>query len=69
MHQLPHPPGLGVDEAALDDLIASAARPAGKAEDPKKAKKEKDKSSKMMYSDNDLSPEEKMATLRQYALA
>jgi len=68
--QMGQPPNLngGVDDAALDDLIASATRPAAKAEDPRKSKKEKDKNSKMIYSDNDISPEEKMAGLARYAI-
>ena len=33
----------------------------------KKAKKDKDKDVKLVYSDNDISPEEKMATLSRYA--
>jgi len=33
----------------------------------KKSKKEKDKAMKMVYSDNDVSPEEKMAKMARYA--
>ena len=33
----------------------------------KKAKKEKDKNTKMVYSDNEVSPEEKMAKMPRYA--
>jgi hypothetical protein len=71
------------DEAALDELIASATRPPPKAadegkrddgrkdegkraEDGKKASN-KDKNSKMVYSDNDVSPEEKIASLLRFA--
>jgi hypothetical protein len=35
----------------------------------KKTKKEKDKNSKMVYSDNEISPEEKMARMPRYAFA
>lgn len=60
----------------MDDLIASAGRPAEtqkpadsqhpKKEEDSKAKKEDDKR-KLVYSDNDVSPEEKMAKLARYA--
>jgi hypothetical protein len=57
----------GPDDAALDELIASATRPA-KVEEPKKSsKKDKDKNSRMVYSDSNVSPEERMATLRRFA--
>lgn len=69
---------------SLDDLLSGAAKDADKAEssmsnkvelkaeDPqeeKKSKKEKDKNTKLVYSDNDVSPEEKMAQLPRYAFA
>ena len=43
-----------------------------KVEEPveeKKAKKEKDKNMKLIYSDNEVSPEEKMAQMPRYAFA
>ena len=67
---------------AVDDLVSTAAADADKAlaatesqaepkteEQPgeKKAKKEKEKPVKMVYSDNEISPEEKMAKLPRYA--
>ncbi|KAL8669112.1 MAG: hypothetical protein Q9168_006284 [Polycauliona sp. 1 TL-2023] len=66
---------------SLDDLVSGAARDAAQAtnastnETPaeaaeeKKGKKEKDKNAKLVYSDNDVSPEEKMAHLPRYAFA
>lgn len=64
---------------SLDDLVSGAARdadkaatavsstkPAAKAEEAsedKKGKKDKDKNMKLVYSDNEVSPEEKMAYL------
>jgi hypothetical protein len=59
---------------SLDELVAGAARAAENAEANaaealKKLKKEKDKdkNTKMIYSDNEVSPEEKMARLPRYA--
>jgi hypothetical protein len=66
---------------AIDELIANATAPkdtvsaaAEPAEAPalakeKKSKKDKDKPSKLVYSDNEVSPEEKMARLSRYAFA
>lgn len=81
-HAMP-PSGIQAGEAAhqtsetttsLDDLVSSAAREAdksgSKAETPtieKKTKKDKDKPVKLVYSDNETSPEEKMAKLPRYA--
>lgn len=69
--QAPAPSG---DATSLDDLVGSAARNAGKADvkapdngADKKAKKEKDKATKLIYSDDRISPEEKMASLPRYA--
>ncbi|KAI9816706.1 MAG: hypothetical protein M1832_004994 [Thelocarpon impressellum] len=58
--------------ASLDDLVASAARDNAKPEaqaPEKKTKKEKDKDKAMrlVYSDEKISPEEKMASLPRYA--
>ncbi len=36
-------------------------------QEEKKGKKEKEKNTKLVYSDNDVSPEEKMAQLPRYA--
>ncbi|MCJ1470543.1 hypothetical protein MMC07_009189 [Pseudocyphellaria aurata] len=67
---------------SLDDLLSGAAKDADRAEssmsvkaelkveDPqedKKSRKDKDKNTKLVYSDNDVSPEEKMAQLPRYA--
>ena len=67
---------------SLDDLLSGAAKDAEKAsetkpdmpkvEEPmeeKKGKKEKDKNMKLIYSDNEVSPEEKMAQMPRYAFA
>ena len=40
---------------------------AGEGADEKKSKKEKDKSMKLIYADNEVSPEEKMAKMARYA--
>jgi hypothetical protein len=68
--------------STLDDLVSGAAKDADKAAsageskataakagtgaEEKKGKKDKDKG-KLVYSDNDVSPEEKMAQLPRYA--
>lgn len=59
---------------SLDDLLSGAAKEADKAEikqdepqEEKKAKKEKDKGTRLVYSDNNTSPEEKMAQMPRYA--
>lgn len=67
---------------SLDDLLSGAAKDADRAESSmpvitvlkaedlqaeKKSRKEKDKNTKLVYSDNDVSPEEKMAQLPRYA--
>ena len=70
---------------SLDELVSGAAKDADratnageakpelpKAEIPaeeKKGKKEKDKNMKLIYSDNEVSPEEKMAQMSRYAFA
>lgn len=72
---------VSTDASSLDDLVSGAAKDADKAaevkselpkiEEPKheekKGKKEKDKNMKLVYSDNDVSPEEKMAQMPRYA--
>ena len=77
------PTALSANASSLDDLVSGAAKDADKAangtekkaempriEEPaeeKKGKKEKDKNMKLVYSDNDISPEEKMARMPRYA--
>ena len=65
-----------VTATSLDDLVSGAARDADRTENKaeistgdKKTKKEKDKDKpvKLVYSDNETSPEEKMAKLPRYA--
>ena len=75
---------LSANATSLDDLLSGAAKAADKADtaaaskaEPKtdeahedrKGKKEKEKSTRLIYSDNDVSPEEKMAQMPRYALA
>lgn len=82
--QPPNKP-LSENASSLDDLVSGAAKDADtaanitepKTETPKKVeggeekkgKKEKDKSMKLVYSDNEVSPEEKMAQMPRYAFA
>ncbi|CAF9912863.1 MAG: hypothetical protein HETSPECPRED_001225 [Heterodermia speciosa] len=69
------PTASSADASAIDDLISGVtnnvnnveAAPADRKEEKKAAKKDKDKSTKLIYSDNDISPEEKMAQLPRYA--
>ncbi|KAL8735421.1 MAG: hypothetical protein Q9166_000967 [cf. Caloplaca sp. 2 TL-2023] len=77
----PEPVPMSENATSLDDLVSGAARDAekaaiavpdgknGGAADDKKGKKEKDKNAKLVYSDNEVSPEEKMAHLPRYAFA
>ena len=76
---------LSANATSLDDLVSGAAKDADKAagavetrpevpkvEEPteeKKGKKEKDKNMRLIYSDNEVSPEEKMAQMPRYAFA
>jgi hypothetical protein len=53
--------------SSVDDLISSAAKEAAAAEKP--AKKDKAKNTRMIYSDENVSPEEKMAKLARYAFS
>ena len=71
--------------SSLDDLVSGAAKDADRAaattetekgaskaaepQEGKKGKKDKDKNMKLMYSDNEVSPEEKMAKMPRYAFA
>ena len=73
---------VSANASSLDDLVSTAANDAGKAAsanenqleskpeenlNDKKGKKEKEKNVKLVYSDNETSPEEKMARLPRYA--
>ena len=75
---------ISANATSLDDLLSGAAKDADKAQaithsmldvktdepqEERKGKKEKDKNTKLVYSDNDISPEEKMAQLPRYAFA
>ncbi|KAL9102466.1 MAG: hypothetical protein Q9163_002396 [Psora crenata] len=73
------PPGVSsANASSLDDLVSGAANDADKAasaaeanpvpaQEEKKIRKDKEKSMKLVYSDNEVSPEEKMAKLPRYA--
>jgi hypothetical protein len=72
------PVPLSANASSVDELISGAARAADNAkaktaEQPAEKKikkeKEKDKATKLVYSDNEVSPEEKMARLPRYAFA
>ena len=73
---------LSTSATTLDDLVSGAAKDADEAqrnnlrkpdvkpEDPreeKKGKREKEKNTRLVYSDNEISPEEKMARMPRYA--
>ena len=72
---LSQPSPVPANASSLDDLITGAANDASKGEavpierkeDKKASKKDKDKNTKLVYSDNEVSPEEKMAQLPRYA--
>ncbi|KAI9375691.1 hypothetical protein BJX61DRAFT_493286 [Aspergillus egyptiacus] len=69
----------GAFSSSIDDLISGAAKQADQAAaapaeskpadgaEEKPAKKDKSKQSRLVYSDNEISPEEKMAKLPRYA--
>jgi hypothetical protein len=57
----------GQVSSSVDDLISSAAKEAAAAEKP--GKKDKAKNTRMIYSDENTSPEEKMAKLARYAFS
>lgn len=72
------PPGADFNSSnglpgSIDDLIASVSQEPSKTEaavsapEKKTEKKGKDKNSRMVFGDNDISPEEKMAHLSRYA--
>ena len=79
------PAPLSANATSLDDLVSGAAKDADKAagaaetkselpkaaepREEKKGKKEKEKNMKLIYSDNEVSPEEKMAQMPRYAFA
>ncbi|KAI9781281.1 MAG: hypothetical protein M1839_006074 [Geoglossum umbratile] len=72
------PVPLSANASSVDELISGAARAADNAkaktaeqpgEKKIKKEKEKDKATKLVYSDNEVSPEEKMARLPRYAFA
>ena len=81
---VPNSLSANANSLSLDDLLSGAAKDADrddiiastKAEpkidgphEEKKGRKDKDKNTKLVYSDNDISPEEKMAQLPRYAFA
>ena len=75
----PQPALLSANASSLDELVAGAAKDAdSKPAEQKpieqqeekikeKAKKEKDKNMRLIYADNEISPEEKMAQMPRYA--
>lgn len=73
--QTTQPAHVPANASSLDDLVSGAAKEADKVEaaiaerkeEKKSSKKDKDKNTKLIYSDNDVSPEEKMAQLPRYA--
>lgn len=66
-------PGAAQVSASIDDLVSGAAKEADQTPKPaeateeKPAKKDKSKQTRLVYSDNEVSPEEKMAGLPRYA--
>lgn len=66
--------GMAHDAGTADGLGATAAKAVDAApklskEEERKAKKEREKNMKLIYSDNEVSPEEKMAEMPRYAFA
>ena len=69
------PANVPFNASSLDDLVSDAAKEADKAEtavaerkeEKKSSKKNKGKNTKLIYSDNDVSPEKKMAQLSRYS--
>jgi hypothetical protein len=63
--------GSPINATSIDDLIASAAKNASVAAVPvateKKGKKDKSSNVKLVYADNDLSPEGKLAHSSRYS--
>jgi len=62
-------PAPNVAQPQPTDAAAAPAAAATPEASNKKAKKDKDKATKMVYSDDQFSPEEKMAKLSRYAFA
>lgn len=78
-------PNSAAQASSIEELVSGAAEDTDKASvtakgkapesktsegvEEKKGKKEKDKNMKLVYSDNEVSPEEKMARLPRYAFA
>lgn len=69
MAELPQrPPHMQeVTASAVDDLISSVTNGHAAAAESAAAKKGKDKNTRLIYSDNNVSPEEKMARLSKYS--
>ena len=55
------------NKADVPQVKTEDSKPGPASTEEKKARKEKDKSMKLIYSDNETSPEEKMAKLPRYA--
>lgn len=51
------------------ETVVPASTKAASEEKDKKSKKDKDKNNKMVYTDNEVSPEEKMAKMSRYQFA
>ena len=69
---LPARPDIATDSAfasSVDDLISNAKAQAASSSQPveKKAKKDKKDNQRMIYSDNEISPEEKMSHITRYS--
>lgn len=72
---IPEPRGLSSSAiaASVDELISTAkgaatpTTPSAEAGSEKKSKKDKDKATRLVYSDEEVSPEEKMSKLPRYA--
>jgi hypothetical protein len=59
------PPGPDAIQSSIDDLIAGAQKEAPEKKEDKKSKK--DKNMRLIYNDDNFSPEEKMARLPRFA--
>lgn len=76
-HPIPTPPGAdktqtpgttpAVDEGATKEGEQARAPQPAEAAEEKPSKKDKSRQARLVYSDNDVSPEEKMAGLPRYA--
>jgi hypothetical protein len=56
-----------ISSAAKNAVATTSATSTGEPAADKKVKKEKDKNMRLIYADNETSPEEKMAQLPRYA--